>query len=155
MDDELLPEMNDEEFADMLMDQDMNLLEIDRGVSAVERGFDEFMSVCSVDSVYGSPIEQGDTLLIPAAEVLSAAGFGVGSGHGESPTKEGESNYGGGGGGGGGGWNSARPVAVIVASPEGVYVQPVVDITKVAIAALTTAGLMFSLMIRMMRPTRR
>jgi hypothetical protein len=45
-------------------------------------------------------------------------------------------------------------VAVIVASPEGVRVQEVVDPTKIALAALTAAGFMIGMMARMMRPRR-
>jgi hypothetical protein len=46
-------------------------------------------------------------------------------------------------------------VAVIVASPSGVQVQPVIDVTKVALAALTAAGFMVGMMLRMLRPPRR
>jgi hypothetical protein len=46
----------------------------------------------------------------------------------------------------------SRPVAVIIASPEGVRVEPVVDVTKIALAALTAAGFMVGMLLRMNRP---
>jgi uncharacterized spore protein YtfJ len=58
---------------------------------------------------------------------------------------------GGGGGGGGGGRVFSRPVAVVVASPEGVRVEPVLDVTKIALAALTAGGFMLATLARMSR----
>jgi uncharacterized spore protein YtfJ len=55
-------------------------------------------------------------------------------------------------GGGGGGRVFSRPVAVIIAAPEGVRVEPVVDVTKIGLAALTAAGFMFGMWMRMTRP---
>jgi len=46
----------------------------------------------------------------------------------------------------------SRPVAVIIAAPEGVRVEPVVDVTKIGLAALTAAGFMFGMWMRMARP---
>ena len=48
----------------------------------------------------------------------------------------------------------SRPVAVIIAAPEGVRVEPVVDATKIGLAALTAAGFMFGMWMRMARPRR-
>jgi uncharacterized spore protein YtfJ len=52
-------------------------------------------------------------------------------------------------GGGGGGNIFSRPVAVIVAGPEGVRVTPVFDTTKIILAGLTALGFMFSTLLRM------
>jgi uncharacterized spore protein YtfJ len=79
-------------------------------------------------------------------------GFGVGSGSGngtgtdENPDKPWQGT---GGGGGGGGRVLSRPVAIVVASPEGVRVEPVIDITKIALAGLTALGFMVGMMFRM------
>jgi uncharacterized spore protein YtfJ len=54
------------------------------------------------------------------------------------------------GGGGGGGNATARPVAVIHVGPEGVDVEPVVDVTKISLAFFTMLGSIF-LMARKMR----
>jgi uncharacterized spore protein YtfJ len=116
---------------------------------------DKFLDAASVNAVYGAPIQSGDALIIPPAEVLSGMGFGLGAGVGNNAVKD-ESgqpmqNTGGGGGGGGGGRVLSRPVAVIIASPEGVRVEPVVDVTKVALAALTAGGFILGMLLRMLR----
>jgi uncharacterized spore protein YtfJ len=124
----------------------------------IELTMDRLLDTGSVDMVYGEPIEHGDTLIIPCSEAFTVLGMGAGSGYGRGPTKPGEAGSGtsetsegegGGGGGGGGGRTFARPVAVIVASPEGVRVEPVVDVTKIVLAALTAFGMMSSFLIRM------
>jgi uncharacterized spore protein YtfJ len=118
---------------------------------------DKFLATASVNAVYGKPIQKDDTLIIPTAEVLSGMGFGLGVGVGNNATnnndeagKPGQSS-GGGGGGGGGGRVLSRPVAVIIASPEGVRVEPVMDVTKVALAALTAGGFILGMLLRMLR----
>jgi uncharacterized spore protein YtfJ len=104
-----------------------------------------FLTTADVDAAYGQPIRKGDTLIIPTAEVLSGLGFGASQG-----TMKGKESKGGKwSGGGGGGRTFSRPVAVIVASPEGVRVTPVFDSTKVILAALTALGFMFSTLARM------
>jgi len=125
----------------------------------MQNTMDEFLATADVHAVYGEPIEHGDTLIIPTAEVLCGMGFGVGSGSG-SGTDSGKddeagspaSGSGSGGGGGGGGRVLTRPVAVVVASPEGVRVEPVIDITKVALASLTAVGFMAGMLLRMLSP---
>lgn len=111
---------------------------------------EQFLQSADVKAVYGEPILQGDTLIIPTAEVLNGMGFGVGSGGG------GENGSGGsGGGGGGGGRVLSRPVAVIVAGPAGVEVKPIVDVTKIAMAGLTAFGFVATMLYRMTRPPQR
>jgi len=104
-----------------------------------------FLSTASVEAVYNEPIKHGNTLLIPAAEVVSIMGFGVGGGE----TGEIGADSSGGGGGGGGGSVYSRPVAVIISSPEGVRVDPVFDLTKIALAGMTTGLLMFGMVARL------
>ena len=128
-------------------------------MESIEFTMEKFLDTARVEAVYGEPVEHGDTIIIPCAEVLAAAGFGLGYGSGHSDVSEEEaqtekaapSRSGEGGGGGGGGRTFSRPVAVIVASPEGVRVEPVVDITKIVLAALTAAGFMIGMLARMMR----
>ena len=59
------------------------------------------------------------------------------------------------GGGGGGGNATARPVAVIHVSPEGVKVEPVVDVTKTALAFFTMLGSIFMIAGKMRRRARK
>jgi uncharacterized spore protein YtfJ len=138
----------------------------------MDKTMQTFLGAASVNAVYGQPVAMGDTILIPAAEVLSGMGFGMGGGSGSgpvsgsddddeaeadvenAPTDEGVSvNVAGGSGigGGGGGRVLSRPVAVIIASPNGVRVEPVVDATKIALAMFTAIGFMVGMMARMRR----
>lgn len=113
-----------------------------------------FIDTASVDRAYGSPVEVGDTVIIPAAENLVVMGFvagGFGSAEEESEQEAPTTSEGEGGGGGGGGRTFSRPVAIIVASPGGVRVEPVFDRTKIAMAAITAAGFMAGMLFRMTR----
>ena len=119
-----------------------------------------FIESASVDKVYGQPVEVGDTKIIPTSENLVVLGFGAGMGYGrgdfegeESPPGQG-TGEGGGGGGGGGGRTLSRPVAVVIASPEGVRIEPVADRTKVIMAAITAAGFVAGMFLRMSRGPR-
>lgn len=139
------PEFEEVEYEDV---------ELTPAIDTVEYTLDSFLATADVNAVYGEPVEHGDTLIIPAAEVLCGMGFGVGYGEGDAPAGKDEkgettdSGGGSGGGGGGGGRVLSRPVAVIIAGPQGVRVEPVVDITKIALAALTTAGFMIGMLAR-------
>lgn len=122
-------------------------------VNSVQETLELFLESGSVDRVYGEPVQHGDTMIIPAAEVLVGLGFGTGAGFGSSGTEVENANAGGGGGGGGGGGRTfSRPVAVIVSSPEGVRVQEVLDPTKIALAAFTAGGFMMGMLLRMVSP---
>ena len=123
--------------------------EIESGLEMFQDTMEEFLAAADVRVVYGEPIQHDDTLIIPTAEVLCGLGFGVGSGSGTSTDSSDKPAQGSGSGGGGGGRILSRPVAVVVASPEGVRVEPVVDITKIALAGLTALGFMVGMMFRM------
>lgn len=84
--------------------------------------------------VFSAPVEVGDDIVITAAAWDRAGGFGWGGGGG------GEGADGGSGmGGGGGGSSEGRPVAVIRIGPDGVEVEPVIDLTKIAVTGLLAA----------------
>jgi uncharacterized spore protein YtfJ len=103
--------------------------------------------------VFSAPVERGEHTVITASEVFSGGGFGFGSGSapaGNESASPGGGEAGGSGGGGGGGSN-ARPVAAIVIGPEGVKVRPIVDVTKIALAAITAWGAMAVALSRMQR----
>jgi uncharacterized spore protein YtfJ len=120
-------------------------------VNTVQTTLDKFLTAASVEAVYGSPVSQGENLVIPAAEVLSIVGFGLGMGGGSRSSTEAENTDGSGGGGGGGGRVLARPVAAIIMSPRGVRVEPIVDVTKIVLAVFTTLGFMVTMFTRMSR----
>jgi len=96
-------------------------------------------------TVFGEPVVVGQYTIITACEVSSAGGFGFGSGPVASPTKEvaGKPAMSGQftgilmGNGGAGGGASGRPIAVIIAGPDGVTVKPIVDVTKFMITFFT------------------
>jgi uncharacterized spore protein YtfJ len=112
--------------------------------------------------VYSDPVQVGEHTIITASEVISGGGFGFGRGIGTAPEREDEipsdqanAGTGAGGGGGGGGGSSSRPVAVIQVGPDGVKVQPVVDVTKIGLAALTMWATVVPLVVRLARAGRR
>lgn len=101
------------------------------------------------DAIFGSPVEREGAVVIPCAEVMTGFGMGGGSGIGPATapaTRQAESGatpastVSSGGGIGGGGGAQGRPVAVIVVSQGHTRVLPVVDVTKLMIAGLTTLG---------------
>jgi uncharacterized spore protein YtfJ len=118
--------------------------ETNDSTQVAERTLEKFLQAGSVSAVYGEPATYGDITIIPAAEVVSAMGFGLGAGTGET----GKGNASGAGGGGG---IQSRPVAAVVITPNGVRIEPIVDMTKVWLAGLTTAGFIFATLARMRR----
>ena len=155
--------MNEEHALDNpLSESEQNLKVID----SIQQIVSDFADTAAVEAVYGKPVKNGDITIIPTAEVLCGMGVGMGIGSGgftppdeaspkaqaKGPSKGPNTpQQGSGAGGGGGGYTFSRPVAVVIASPEGVRVEPVIDRTKIAIAAFTTAGFMLSMISRMFR----
>jgi len=136
-----------------------------QGSAIFQDTMDRFFSTAEVEAVYGAPVQIGNQVIIPTAEVMCAMGFGYGSGnwsansdeHGGTPAATGKAEEssppgnGVGSGGGGGGYTFSRPVALVIASPEGVRVEPIIDRTKIWLAAFTAAGFMISMSIRMLK----
>jgi len=90
-------------------------------------------------AAFGEPQVAEDKTIIPVAQV--GYGFGLGFGHGTGPSEtEGEPPSEGEGGGGGGG-ASAKPLGVIVVTPEHVYFEEVEDASKIALAGIGVAAL--------------
>lgn len=104
----------------------------------------KLFDVTRPDAVYSQPITVGDHTIINASEYTASMGVGYGGGGGTGPAASEEANKPGGygGGGGGGGATMARPVATIIVSPSGVRVEPIVDVTKIAITMFTALGAM-------------
>jgi uncharacterized spore protein YtfJ len=103
---------------------------------SVEQVLNRFVSNATVDSVFGRPIERDGATVIPCSEII--VGFGMGSGSGPADEKGNLTGQGGGAGGG----SQGRPIAVIVMTKEGVRVEPVLDLTKVVLASMTTGAFM-------------
>lgn len=140
---------------------DAGKIDLSQTFDDVNKTMKAFLETASVDKVYGAAVEVGDTKIIPTSENLVFMGFGAGSGYGksefegeDSPTGSEGTGEGGGGGGGGGGKTLSRPVAIVIASPESVRVEPVADRTKVIMAAITAAGFVAGMFLRMSRGPR-
>jgi uncharacterized spore protein YtfJ len=130
---------------------------------------EKFVDTARPSSVFAPPLAAGDYTIVTASEVFAAMGVGFGGGGGNGPSGSGPGSEqapvelsadddelpagsGAGYGGGGGGVTLGRPVAAITIGPDGVNVEPIVDVTKIAIAFFTTFGamaLMFSRMARL------
>lgn len=131
-----------------LIPEEIQIEDPGMAIDMVQDTLDDFLATADVSRVYGAPIENEDTLIIPTAEIVAGMGFGAGYGMGPDSNNE---TTGLGGGGGGGGRVFARPVAVIVSTPEGVRVDPVIDPTKIALAAFTTFGFVIATLFKMVR----
>ena len=123
----------------------------DRNREQVATMVERIFGAARPGAVFSEPVTSGNYTVITAQEISSGGGFGSGGGygsagataapstHGEVTAAKAEDVPGGGGGGmGGGGGAMGRPVAAIIIGPDGVRVEPIVDASKVAIAALTT-----------------
>lgn len=137
----------------------------ERAVELVEKLYE----VARPEAVFGEPLVVGDQTVITASEVVVGLGYGFGIGGGSgpgdldeptNPVVEEEEDLedmafdGGGGGGGGGGMSRGRAVAVITVGPGGVQVEPVVDVTKIALAFFTTFGSMLLMLGKMRKASR-
>ena len=116
----------------MITEEKDNTPQLDSTGQALSR----LVATARADSVFGQPVERGDTTVIPCSEIFVGLGMGSGSG----PIDEKGNAIGGGSGGGGGA--RGRPVAAIVITNDGVRVEPIFDITKIVLASLTTGAFM-------------
>ena len=139
---------------------------VERNTTQLSQLLDKILAAARPGAVFSEPVHSGDYTVITASEVTAGGGFGSGFGSGPtsagSATGTGESgsasatqpSEAGGGGFGGGGGSHGRPVAVIVIGPDGVRVRPVVDVTKIGLAAVTTWLAMIAIFRRRMRRRR-
>ena len=136
-----------DELKNLISSQDSRL---EQGAKIMEKVF----SAAQPGAVFGEPVTVGNFTVITASEVTSGGGFGTGFGIGpavappvkgqegqETAEPKEQANTGGGGMGGGGG-SRGRPVAIITIGQDGVKVEPVMDVTAIALAALTAWGAM-------------
>ena len=94
-----------------------------------------------VGAVFGEPIREGGVTVVPVAEVRFAFGYGYGSGRGRGEESEGSpstAEQGSGGGSGAGGRASAKGYVRI--SADGVRFEPVLDVTRLALAGIAFAA---------------
>jgi len=122
---------------------------------------EKLFEVAEPAKTFSKPIKSGDYTIITASEAYVAMGVGFGAGIGTETANENAeeqapstSEVDGGGGGGGGGVAIGRPVAAISIGPDGVRVEPVVDVTKIALAFFTMMGGMLMMLGKMRRAGR-
>jgi uncharacterized spore protein YtfJ len=150
------------------MDEQLNQGVVDalegwnQGIGLVEKLF----SITRPGAVFSEPVTAGEHTVITASEVVVGMGFGYGAGAGtgseeeeaegenEADAQEAQEAGGFGAGGGGGGGSFGRPVAAISIGPDGVRVDPILDVTKVGLAFLTAMGAMFMMLGKMRRAAR-
>jgi len=89
--------------------------------------FDDLKKSAQVSAVFGQPQTMGERTIIPIARV--SYGFGLGFGEDIIQGKEKTDS-----GAEGGGWVGARPVGVLVITPEETRVEPIVDKGRIALA---------------------
>ena len=128
---------------------------VDRYQEQGQAWMEKLLVAARPGAVFGEPVTSGSYTIITASEIGAGGGFGL-AGGGVSPAAtsseapgEKQQDTGGGSGIGGGGGSAGRPVATIIIGPEGVRVEPVVDVTKIALAVFTTAGAMLLMLGRM------
>lgn len=139
-----------------------------KGLDAAERNqadgmekLDKLFAVAQPGAVYSEPVQTEGHTVITLNEVTVVMGYGFGIGEGGGAPSEQTDNAnaalqgGSGGGGGGGGFSSGRPVAVLSVNANGVHVKPIVDVTKLGIAFLTTFGAMALMLARISSASRR
>jgi len=103
-------------------------------VDPTEQALSKLVISASADAVFGEPVVNGNTTVIPCSEVI--IGMGMGSGGGPA-AEDGKST---GSGSGGGGGARSRPIAAIIITQDEVRVEPILDITRIVLASLTTAA---------------
>jgi uncharacterized spore protein YtfJ len=101
-----------------------------RGVEQLTHAMER---AASGEGAVGPPTTVGDHTVIPLVETFASGGFGAGSGG----AAEGEGDNAGGGGGGGGGVGRSRTVALADVGPDGVKIRPVIDVTGLALPAIS------------------
>ena len=104
-----------------------------------------------VGAVFGEPIREGGVTVVPVAEVRFAFGYGYGSGRGSVQEAEGEPRTGEGSGGGSGAGGRASARGYIRISADEVRFEPVLDITRLALAGIAFAAWSVYWIVRMVQ----
>lgn len=107
---------------------------------------EKFFNAIQPEAVFSKPVQVTDQTIVTATEVKVAISFGSGFGGGD-----GKDGSGGGSGSGIWGYASARPVSTISVGKDGVSVKPIIDITKIALAACFTVSGSFILLYKIFR----
>jgi uncharacterized spore protein YtfJ len=112
--------------------------QMEHAAAPIERMLEQF----NVTNVFGEAIRDGDTVVVPVAEVTSFFGYGYGSGEGPmtAPDDFEDSRMASGSGGGAGGRGVARPKGYITITPDGVRYEPLEDPLRMSLAGMAMAA---------------
>ena len=102
----------------------------------IEKMVDEL----GVGAVFGEPIREGSVTVVPVAEVRFAFGYGYGSGRGRGEEAEGGPRMDEGSGGGSGTGGRATAKGYVRISADEVRFEPVLDLTRLALAGIAFAA---------------
>jgi uncharacterized spore protein YtfJ len=102
----------------------------------IEKMVDEL----GVVAVFGEPIREGGVTVVPVAEVRFAFGYGYGSGRGRGEEAEGGPRMDEGSGGGSGAGGRATAKGYVRISADDVRFEPVLDVTRLALAGIAFAA---------------
>lgn len=111
-------------------------------IDPVTTFFDALAGAVGVETVFGEPIRVDQQVVIPVAETSIGGGVGFGA-YPEGQRQRPRILQALAGGGGGGGATS-RPVAVVIVTPEGVKVKPIIDVGKLALNGLASTAALWS-----------
>jgi uncharacterized spore protein YtfJ len=100
----------------------------------LQKRFQEMQTKVGVRAVFGEVIEVNGRKLIPVAGVVY--GFGMGGGQGPTRQAKDQEKAAPPLGGGGVGGMRAEPIAIIEVTNDTLKIQPIVNVTRVAIAGL-------------------
>jgi len=111
----------------------------DRGsIEAVTAPIESLLRTVGIDKVYGTPITQGDTTVVPVADVRTGFGFGGGA----APEAPNES------GGGGGAGLRMTPRGYLEITSEGVRYRPIYSYTPFVAGGAFLGWLLYRLLSR-------
>jgi uncharacterized spore protein YtfJ len=100
---------------------------------------EDLLDRMGVERVFGAPHTEGETTLIPVADVMLAFGYGMGKGTAPAAAEE-DTEAPGGSGGGGGAGGRASPRGYIRIDAKGVTYKPIVDEQRMGITGMLLAG---------------
>lgn len=93
-----------------------------------------------VNAVFGEPVQEGGVTVVPVAEVRFGFGYGYGSGQDRGEGEEAGSTKSEGSGGGSGAAGRASAKGYVRISAGEVRFEPLVDVTRVALAGIALAA---------------
>ena len=103
----------------------------------MERVLAHLTELSSPTAVFGAPIERGEMTLIPVSKYSVSLGVGGGGGTGpkqvDAPALGGEASV------AAVARRGVRLRRAIIVTPQGVEIQPIIDVTRVALAGMATA----------------